>query len=215
MLQAAHQSAAHAGNLRGVQGQILLLGHLDGHRYEIRQMGMTAQWSSTDTDAAQNLCLIPDADLPQLDTGTEHAGQILYQLAEIDASVRGKIKQYLVIIKGILCLDQLHFQSVLFNLFLADLKRLFFLEAVGRLPGIVLLGRDPDHRLQGLNNLLILHLFGTHYHISVFHASGGLHDHMLSLGDIQLSGGKEIYFSRIPESDAYDFFHFNSPLSSA
>ena len=52
MLQAAHQSAAYAGNLRRVQGQVLLLGHLDGHRHEIRQVGMAAQGSAADADTA-------------------------------------------------------------------------------------------------------------------------------------------------------------------
>ena len=35
IFQATHKSAAHTGNLGGIQGQILLLGHLDRYRYKI------------------------------------------------------------------------------------------------------------------------------------------------------------------------------------
>ena len=52
MLQAAHQTSAHTGDLRGVQGQTLLLRHLDGYRYKVRQIGMTAELSAADPDTA-------------------------------------------------------------------------------------------------------------------------------------------------------------------
>ena len=41
--QATHETAAAARDLGGVQGQILLLGHLHGHLTEIRQEGGAAQ----------------------------------------------------------------------------------------------------------------------------------------------------------------------------
>ena len=90
IFQAAHQSAADTGDLGGIQGQILLLRHLDGYRHEIRQIAVTAQRSSTDTDTAADLGLI--ADLAQLDTGLEHTCQILDQFTEVDTSVCCKIE---------------------------------------------------------------------------------------------------------------------------
>ena len=113
IFQTAHQSAADSGDLRRIQGQILLLRHLDGYRYEIRQIAVAAQRPSTDADTTADLCLITDTNLTQLDTSLEHTCQILYQFAEVDTSIRRKIEQHLVIIKRILRIDQLHFQTVL------------------------------------------------------------------------------------------------------
>ena len=53
---------------------------------------MAAQRSSTDTDTAADLGLIPDTDLAQLDTGLEHTCQILDQFTEVDTSVCCKIE---------------------------------------------------------------------------------------------------------------------------
>ena len=74
---------------------------------------MAAQRPSTDTDSAYDLGFVPDAYLTKLDPGLKYRRQILYQLTEINPSICGKIKQNLVIIEGILHVDQLHFQIVL------------------------------------------------------------------------------------------------------
>ena len=108
---------------------------------------MAAQASSTDSYAPQNLCLIPDSDLAELNPGTEYACQILNQLPEIDPPVCSKIKQHLIVVKRIFCLNQLHLQAVLPNLFLADTEGFLLLLPVGRLPRVILRRRNPDHRL--------------------------------------------------------------------
>ena len=77
---------------------------------------MAAQRPSTDTDSTYDLGFVPDTYLTQLDPGLKYRRQILYQLAEINPSICGKIKQNLVIIEGILHNDQLHFQIVLADL---------------------------------------------------------------------------------------------------
>ena len=215
MLEAAHQAAADAGDLCGIQGQVLFFRHLDGDRHKLGKMRMTAQASSADSDASQNLRLIPDSDLTQLNSRTEHTGQILNQLPEIDPSVRRKVKQHFIVIKRILCLNQFHLQAVLFDFFLTDPERFPLLDPVGSFLRVILRSRDPDHRLERLHNLFILYLFCTDHNASILHASGRLHNHMLPSGNIQLSGREVIDFPRSPESDAYDLFHVNSPLSSA
>ena len=87
---------------------------------------MTAQRTSTDTDAAKDFGLITDTDLAQLDSGTEDRCKIFYQLAEIDTSVRRKLKEQLIIVKRLLRLHQLHIKLMFCYLFQADLKCLFF-----------------------------------------------------------------------------------------
>ena len=61
---------------------------------------MTTERTTTDTDATQNLRLIPDANLAQLDPRLKDCRQILDKLTEIDSSIRRKIKQQLIVIKG-------------------------------------------------------------------------------------------------------------------
>ena len=89
---------------------------------------MTTERTTTDTDATQNLRLIPDANLAQLDPRLKDRRQILDKLTEIDSSIRRKIKQQLIVIKGVFCIDQLHLQFMLADLFLTDLEclMLFF-----------------------------------------------------------------------------------------
>ena len=87
---------------------------------------MTAKFSSTDSNPTHDLCLITDTDLAQLDSGPENRCKIFYQLAEIDTSVRRKIKEQLIIVKRVLRLHQLHIKLMFCYLFQADLKCLFF-----------------------------------------------------------------------------------------
>ena len=69
ILQAAHQSSAHTGDLGRIQRKILLFCHLDGNRRKLGQIGVAAQRSSADTDSAHDLCLIAHTDLAKLDSG--------------------------------------------------------------------------------------------------------------------------------------------------
>ena len=114
---------------------------------------MTAQHPSADSHAAHNLRLIPHPYLAQLDPGAEDAGQILHQLPEVDAPVRGKIKQHFIIVKCILRVNQLHLQVVLLDLLLADFNRLLLLLAVLLLHRLILRRGHADYRLYGGDNL--------------------------------------------------------------
>ena len=122
---------------------------------------MTAQRTSADTDSSQDLSLIPDTDLTQFNSGLKYGSQILYQLPEIYTSISSKIKQYLIIIKGILRINKLHLQVMSFNLLLEYLKFLLLIAPIVLLPVIILLCGQPDHILQRLNHLAFLHLFGS------------------------------------------------------
>ena len=105
---------------------------------------MAAKRSSADADSAEDLRLIADTDLAKLDSRLKDCRQILYQLAEINSSVGGKVKQHFVIVKRILCIDQLHLQVMCPDLLLADFKRFFFFLAVVLLPRIILRRCDAD-----------------------------------------------------------------------
>ena len=106
--QAAHQAAAAAGYLGGVERKRLHLRHFRGHRLEIFQELAAAVRPAADAYAADHLCLVPDADLAQLDSVAEDARKILYQFAEVDPPVGGEEEHRLVPLEIALHIHQLH-----------------------------------------------------------------------------------------------------------
>ena len=65
--QTAHQAAAAAGDLGGVKGEGLNLGHLGGDGMKVVQKLTAAVGTAADPEATQHLCLVPDADLSEFD----------------------------------------------------------------------------------------------------------------------------------------------------
>src|SRR5256885_5612186 len=62
------------------------------HRLEARQPGRAAEGAATRTDAAHQLGGVSRADLVELDAGPERAGEVLHQLAEVDAALGGEVR---------------------------------------------------------------------------------------------------------------------------
>jgi hypothetical protein len=56
-------TAADSGDTRRIQGQIQHQRHLDGYRYEIRQIAEAAQRPTTDADTTADISLITDTNL--------------------------------------------------------------------------------------------------------------------------------------------------------
>ena len=140
--QAAHQTAARAGDLRRVERHGLHLRHLRGHGLKVVQKLIAAVRAAADADAAEHLRLITHTNLAQLDAVAEHGGQILDQLTEIHAPVGREEKHGLVALEAALHIDELHVQAVLGDLLLADGKRLFFAAAIDLLNAQVVLRGD-------------------------------------------------------------------------
>src|SRR5881392_2519933 len=69
--QAAFQPAALAGELRRIETELLLLGHLDRDRLERAQPGRAAERAAARTVAAEHLGFVADADLSHLDAHPE------------------------------------------------------------------------------------------------------------------------------------------------
>ena len=153
---------------------------------------MAAQLPAADPQAAPDLRLIPHSDLAQLDPRAEHACQVLYQLAEINPSVRCKVKQHLVVVKCVLRVDKLHLQPMLADLLLADAEGLFFLLPVLLLPAVVIPVCYADDGFERLADPLLLHLSWSGHNTAELHASGSLHDHVVPVADLQLSRREEI-----------------------
>ena len=76
VFEAAHEPSAEAGDLRGIEGKVLLLGHLDGHGLEIAQEGAAADGPTAGAEAAEHLRLVAHADLTKLYAHLEHLSLI-------------------------------------------------------------------------------------------------------------------------------------------
>ena len=153
ILQAAHEPAAGAGNLGGVQGEVLGLGHLDGDRLELPQKGVAAEGTAADSQAPQHLGLIPNADLPQLNPGVEDRGQALHQAPEVHPSVGGEEEEDFGPLKAALHAHQLHVQFMLQDLLLTNPEGIDLLLPVFLHHGKVFLRGRPDHGAQGRGQL--------------------------------------------------------------
>ena len=81
---------------------------------------MAAKRSSTYAKTAKQLRFISHSDLPKLNSCSENCRKILYKSTEIHSSLCSKIKQCLSSVEGILYIDKLHFEAVLFDLLLTN-----------------------------------------------------------------------------------------------
>ena len=154
VFQAAHQSAAGAGNFGGIQAEILGFCHFDRHRLEIIQEACTAEGASADTQTAYHLCLVPDTDLPQLNAGMEGACQGLDQLSEVYPFVSGEEEENPAAVKGAFRRYQLHIQLLGGNLLHTKCKGFLFLCLIFRGGLLVLVVGNPKDRAQGRNDIL-------------------------------------------------------------
>jgi len=111
--QAAEQPAAHAGNLRRVQKEILLLGHLDGHRLELADESGAAAHLSAVAYGTNHLGFVADANLAELDAGAVRFDQVLHQLPEVDAPRCREEEDHLGTVLKNLHIHELHVQVAL------------------------------------------------------------------------------------------------------
>ena len=195
VFQAAHQTAANTGDLRRIERKVLVLGQVDGDRMKVVEVGRAAQLTAAAAEAADHLRLVAHADLAQLDTGAEHAGQILDQLAEVYAAVRSEVEQQLVHVERAFRGHEVHFQTAVLDLSLADEKRLVRALAVALERFHIRLGRDADHALERLHDRLLVHLGVALHALAVFQTARGLDDYAGTGGDFGILRVKIIHFS--------------------
>ena len=69
--ETAEQTPTDPTNFRGIEGEILILGHLDTHTCVVRQKRGAAEDASTGTNPAKEFGLIAWADLTELNTTPE------------------------------------------------------------------------------------------------------------------------------------------------
>ena len=210
--ETAHQSAAGAGDLRGIEGQILLLCHLDGDLHEVGEECRAAERSPAHAQSAEHLRFVTDADLPQLYPCAENGGEILHQFPEIDPDLRGKIEEELAVVEGVFRLDELHVQSMVAYLLLTDGERLRFELLVCLVPFPVRVCGDPYNGAQRRDD------FGMGDHLiagrdkAVFGSPCGFHDHAVAFLHHGIARREIIDLSRVLEADTDDLHFFRHIL---
>src|SRR5881396_608124 len=105
--QTALEPPAHAGELRGVERQALLLRHPDRHRLELLQPRGAAQLAPARPDPARHLGLVARADLLHLDVRALQLAQLAPQVAEVGPLLAPEEEGDLARVEGRLGLDQL------------------------------------------------------------------------------------------------------------
>src|SRR5262249_5668978 len=144
VLQAAHEPPAGSGDPQRVDGQVLVLGHPDGHRLEVLEEGGAAQVTAARPDPALQPGLVPRADLPQLDPAAEAAGQVADEGAEVDpvrrAEVHGEHRRLVEVVDA----DHLHRQPVVADQPPGRDPRLGAFRTVVLVPAHVLVGGEAS-----------------------------------------------------------------------
>ena len=143
--EAALEAAAQPRQLRRVEAQVLLLGHLDRHRLERLEPRAAAQRPTARPVPAEHARLVADADLPHLDPAAELRRQFAHELPEIDPPFRREVEHQAGAVVQLLDARQLHGQRALADLQQADAERLALARLLATADRAVLLGRDPEH----------------------------------------------------------------------
>jgi hypothetical protein len=112
VLQAAHQPPACPGDAQRVHRQFLVLGHPDRHRLEVLEERRAAQVTAARPDPALQPCLVPGADLPQLNPRPQPAAQVTDQRAEVHPVRRAEVDDVHVLRADVVHRDDLHRQRV-------------------------------------------------------------------------------------------------------
>src|SRR5712691_12061358 len=146
--ETALEPAAQAGELRWIQAQVLLLGHLDRDGLERLQERRAAERTAAGTVPAVHLGLVANTDLPHLDPRPELRRELAHELAEVDPAVGGEIEEQLRSVERLLDACQLHPQSALADLQERDAKRLLLTVLVLQAGDDVFLARQPHDALR-------------------------------------------------------------------
>jgi len=147
--EAAHQAPAHARDLLGVESEPLIFDHLDADGLEIEQERGAALDAAAGGQPPEHPSAFPEADLVHLDAQLQDFGQLLDQVAKIDAPIGAEVKRDLAAVRRELGHQELHVELELARHGDGDLERLFLLFGlVGVLLQVAAVGRAYD-RLQG------------------------------------------------------------------
>ena len=151
------------------------------------------------------LALVAHADLTQVDAGAENAGELLQQLAEIDAAVRREVKHELCAVKRVFRIDEVHIDVVFFDAFAADGERFFFFLTVLLGAPKVFFGGDAHQPFERGDDFRILDHFVGERDFTQLDAAGGFNNDLLAELNRRTVRIERINFAQFLEPDTDDF----------
>ena len=141
----------------------------------------------------QQLRLVADADLPHFDAGLEFAGQVLDQLAEIDALLGQEIEDEPFAAEEVLDVDEFHLQLAFVDEIVAAIIGRFFAGLAFEELHAILVGHRADDLALGR---LLDELDGARRRLAQdladFQAALGLDDDVLAAAILALGAGFEV-----------------------
>ena len=184
--QAAHQAAADATNLGRVERQVLLLCHADRNRLKLSAKARAAELLAALGIAAHQAGLVAHADLAHVDANVQRRGQVLDELAKIDALLGRKVEHGLLAAKQVLDAHRLHLEVELLDQTAEVDHGLVALDGqvVGKLQ--VDVARHAQHGLERLTDLVLRHLEGIGRDQANLGSALGGADSVICLEDIQI-----------------------------
>ena len=213
--QAAHQAPAHARDLGGVERQVLLLGHADGHRLELATKARAAQLLAAGGVAADQPRLVAHADLAHVHAHVETVGEVAHELAEVHALLSGKVEDGLLAAKEELHPHGLHLQAVLLDQ-AAEIAH-GVLALARQLVGAVEVGvvGDADHGFEGGGQAGRGNLEGILGHQPDLGAALGVHHGVVRLRDVEALGVEPQVLGGIGKLDGDNYRHRSAFLISS
>ena len=184
--QAAHQAAANAADLGGIERQVLLFCHADRDGLKLSAKARAAELLSALGIAAHQAGLVAHADLAHVDANVQRRGQILDELAKIDALLGRKVEHGLLAAKQVLDADRLHLEVEFFDQTAEIDHGLVALDGkiVGKLQ--VNVARHAQYGLERLTDLVLRHLEGIGRDQADLGSALGGANGIIGLEDIQI-----------------------------
>src|SRR5258706_2473101 len=187
--QAAHQPAANARDLGGIERQVLLFGHLDGNDVELGEPGAATQRLAAHADAPEELGVVARADLSQLDARVKLGGEVAHQRAKVHPLLRREVEGEAAAVVGVLRLHQLHGEAVAGHAVRAATQHILLFGLIRQHLAQVVLRGEALHRLEPLaTDLGRLHLAGSDDDAPTLGALGALDDDPLARLEVMAGG---------------------------
>ena len=184
--QTAHQAAANAADLGRVERQVLLFCHANRDGLKLSAKARATELLAALGIAAHQAGLVAHADLAHVDANMQRRGQILDELAKIDALLGRKVEHGLLAAKQVLDAHRLHLEVELLDQTAEVDHGLVALDGqvVGKLQ--VDVARHAQHGLERLTDLVLRHLEGIGRDQANLGSALGGADSVICLEDIQI-----------------------------
>ena len=202
--QAAHQAAANAADLGGIERQVLLFCHADRDGLKLSAKARATELLAALGIAAHQASLVAHADLAHVDANVQRRGQILDELAKIDALLGRKVEHGLLAAKQVLDAHRLHLEVEFFDQTAEIDHGLVALDGkiVGKLQ--VDVARHAQHGLERLTDLVLRHLEGIGRNQADLGSALGGANGIIGLEDIQVLRVKPQVARGVGKLNGYD-----------